>query len=231
MIANSTRIGNAEARQANSGAVEFHTTLAANWDDGYLTPAFSCRLAVIKELLPSATGLWLDAGCGTGTISRWMASNYGCAIEAVDGSPAMVADAVRRGTKAQTGAVEQLPYAAESLDGIVCSSVLEYVNDPSVVLREFHRVLKPQGLLLISVPRVRTHILMKFVHLITGGKWYAASRYSRHSYRPKSFAALLKRSGFACEEHRCFSPLDLPRGMSLDLGGTLTMFRARAHKA
>lgn len=231
MIAKSARVDNPDAARVNSGAVEFHDTLAAKWDDGYLAPAFSCRLAVISELLPSATGLWLDAGCGTGTISRWMASNYGCAVEAVDGSPAMVADAVRRGTKAQTGSVEQLPYAANSLDGIICSSVLEYVNDPSAVLREFHRVLKPQGVLLISVPRVRTHMLMKLVHLATMGKWYAASRYSRHSYRPKSFTALLTRNGFAYEEHRCFSPLDLPRGMSLDLGGTLMMFRARSHKA
>ena len=222
-------MGNQDAGHVNSGAVEFHTTLAANWDDGYLTPAFSCRLAVISELLPNATGLWLDAGCGTGTISRWMASKYGCAIEALDGSPAMVADAVRRGTKAQTGSVEHLPYSAESLDGIVCSSVLEYVNDPSAVLREFHRVLNPGGVLLISVPRVRTHLLMKLVHFVTMGKWYAASRYSKHSFGLKSFATLLRRNAFSYEEHRCFSPLDLPRGMSLDLGGTLMMFRA--HKA
>lgn len=231
MIAKNLTVVNPDVGHGSSGAVEFHDTLAAKWDDGYLAPTFSCRLAVIRELLPTAEGLWLDAGCGTGTISRWMVSNYGCAVEAVDGSSAMVADAVRRGTKAQTGSVEHLPYATDSLDGIICSSVLEYVSDPGLVLREFHRVLKPQGLLLISVPRVRTHILMKLIHLVTVGKWYSASRYSKHSYGPKSFAAVLARSGFEYEEHRCFSPLDLPRGMSLDLGGTLTMFRARAHKA
>lgn len=231
MIAKNQQLENPDIPRVNSGAVEFHDTLAAKWDDGYLAPTFACRLAVISELLPSATGLWLDAGCGTGTISRWMVSNYGCAVEAVDGSAAMVADAQRRGTKAQTGSVERLPYATDSLDGIVCSSVLEYVNDPSVVLQEFHRVLKPQGLLLVSVPRVRTHIAMKLVHFATMGKWYSASRYSKHSYGPKSFAAFLTSNGFACEQHRCFSPLDLPRGMSLDLGGTLIMFRARARKA
>lgn len=231
MIAKNARVENPDAAHVNSGAVEFHDTLAAKWDDGYLATTFSCRLAVISELLPSATGLWLDAGCGTGTISRWMVSNYGCAVEAVDGSAAMVADALRRGTKAQTSSVEQLPYATDSLDGIICSSVLEYVNDPNVVLREFHRVLKPQGSLLISVPRVRTHIVMRLVHFMTMGKWYSASRYSRHAYGPKSFAAVLTRNGFEYEDHRCFSRLDLPRGMSFDLGGTLTMFHARARKA
>lgn len=230
MIAKNTSAVTDTAR-GSTGAVEFHDTLAAGWDDGYRVPTFSCRLEVIREMLPSATGLWLDAGCGTGTISRWMVSSYGCAIEAVDGSPAMVAEAVRRGTKAQTSPVEQLPYATDSLDGIVCSSVLEYVDDPTIVLREFHRVLKPQGLLLISVPRVRTHILMKLVHWATLGKWYSASRYSKNSYGAKSFAGILMRTGFACEQHRCFSVLDLPRGMSLDLGGTLIMFRARANKA
>jgi SAM-dependent methyltransferase len=222
---------NSDATKMNSSAVEFHNTLAAKWDDGYLSPIFSCRLAVIRDLLPSASGLWLDAGCGTGTIARWMSSIYGCDVEAIDGSVAMVAEAKRRGTKAQAGSVEQLPYVTNSLSGIVCSSVLEYLDDPCVALREFSRVLKPQGLLLVSVPRLRTHTLMRLVYYATLGRWYSASRYSKHSYSPSSFGATLTRCGFVEEGHRCFSRLDLPLGMSLNVGGTLTMFRARVVKS
>jgi SAM-dependent methyltransferase len=222
---------NSDPIKTKSSAVEFHTALAAKWDDGYLSPSFSCRLAVISELLPTASGRWLDAGCGTGTIARWMSSTYGCEIEGIDASTAMVAEAKLRGTKAQVGSVEQLPYATNSLDGIICSSVLEYLDDPCVALREFCRVLKAERLLLISVPRWQTHKLMWLVHYLTLCRWYSASRYSKHCYTANSFGATLTRCGFLKEDHRCFSPLDLPLGVSLDLGGTLTMFRARVVKS
>lgn len=222
---------NSDPTKTKSSAVEFHNVLAAKWDDGYLSPTFSCRLAVIRDLLPTASGRWLDAGCGTGTIARWMSSTYGCDVEAIDASIAMVAEAKLRGTKAQAGLVEQLPYVTSSLDGIICSSVLEYLDDPCVALREFCRVLKPEALLLVSLPRLRTHKLMRLVYYLTLCRWYSASRYSKHSYTPKSFGAILSRCGFLQEDHRCFSRLDLPLGISLNVGGTLTMFRARVVKS
>jgi SAM-dependent methyltransferase len=46
-----------------------------------------------------------------------------------------------------------LPFADASIDKIICSEVLEHIEDYSVVLNEIHRVLKPNGLLAISVPR------------------------------------------------------------------------------
>ena len=218
---------NSETTNVNSPAVDFHNMLAPKWEKGYLSPAFSCRLAVIKELLPTASGRWLDAGCGTGAIARWMSSTYGCSVEGIDASAAMVAEASQRGTKAQVGSVEELPYSTNSLDGIVCSSVLEYLDNPDLALREFQRVLRPEGLLLVSIPRMRTHILMRLVHYLTLCKWFALCRYSKHSYGPQSFGALLTRHGFVNETNRYFSHLDLPLGMKLDLGGTLIMFRAR----
>ena len=39
-----------------------------------------------------------------------------------------------------------------TFDGVVCSSVLEYVSDPRAALVELWRLLKPNGLLLVSVP-------------------------------------------------------------------------------
>lgn len=47
----------------------------------------------------------------------------------------------------------QLPFADHSFDKVICSEVLEHIADYRAVLREIQRVLKPQGLLAISVPR------------------------------------------------------------------------------
>lgn len=46
----------------------------------------------------------------------------------------------------------QIPLADLSLDAIVCTQVLEHVPNPAEVLREFRRLLKPMGQLLLSAP-------------------------------------------------------------------------------
>jgi SAM-dependent methyltransferase len=47
---------------------------------------------------------------------------------------------------------EQLPLGSARFDLVICTQVLEYVAQPSLVFGEIHRVLKPGGALLLSVP-------------------------------------------------------------------------------
>lgn len=47
----------------------------------------------------------------------------------------------------------QLPFANASFDKIICSEVLEHIENYRQVLNEILRVLKPGGLLAVSVPR------------------------------------------------------------------------------
>lgn len=49
---------------------------------------------------------------------------------------------------------EQIPVASEHFDLVICSQVLEYVPDPTAVVEEIRRVLKPGGCLLLSVPAI-----------------------------------------------------------------------------
>lgn len=53
----------------------------------------------------------------------------------------------------QRGDATRLPFADKSIDKIICSEVLEHIEDYQTVLAEIKRVLKPGGLLAISVPR------------------------------------------------------------------------------
>jgi SAM-dependent methyltransferase len=47
----------------------------------------------------------------------------------------------------------RLPFADASIDKIICSEVLEHIPDYQAVLCEIKRILKPGGLLAVSVPR------------------------------------------------------------------------------
>jgi SAM-dependent methyltransferase len=53
----------------------------------------------------------------------------------------------------QRGDATRLPFADHSIDKIICSEVLEHIEDYQSVLKEIKRVLKPGGLLAVSVPR------------------------------------------------------------------------------
>lgn len=50
------------------------------------------------------------------------------------------------------GDIHQLPLADNSVDAIICSSVLEHVRDPLTAMRELVRVLKPSGKIFFYVP-------------------------------------------------------------------------------
>ena len=47
---------------------------------------------------------------------------------------------------------EELPLCNAGFDLVICTQVLEYVAQPSLVFGEIHRVLRPGGALLLSVP-------------------------------------------------------------------------------
>ena len=47
----------------------------------------------------------------------------------------------------------------ETVDEILCEHVLEHIPDTLIAMREFHRVLKPSGLLKILSPHALNHNL------------------------------------------------------------------------
>jgi len=50
------------------------------------------------------------------------------------------------------GRGEQIPLASERFDLVICTQVLEYVPEPAMAIAEMHRVLKPGGCMVLSVP-------------------------------------------------------------------------------
>ncbi|MAF13906.1 MAG: hypothetical protein CMI53_03365 [Parcubacteria group bacterium] len=50
------------------------------------------------------------------------------------------------------GDIKNIPLADASLDALICRAVLEHIDDPFKAVAEMHRVLKPGGKCLVSVP-------------------------------------------------------------------------------
>jgi ArsR family transcriptional regulator len=94
-----------------------------------------------------------DLGCGTGPVSEQVAPHVGKVI-GVDSSDAML-EAARGRLKGldnvdlRQGDLTSIPIDDASVDAAVLELVLSYVSEPTVVVRELARILKPGGKVVI----------------------------------------------------------------------------------
>lgn len=94
----------------------------------------------------------LDLGCGTGRYSGALAERFGAAVTAVDPSEKMLAESRRKHAPNVTwlqGHGENLPLGDASVDMVFMSMVFHHFADPRQVARECHRVLKPDGVVVL----------------------------------------------------------------------------------
>lgn len=122
---------------------------------------YSSLISLVKPLSPKTI---LDAGCGEGfTMDNLSKNNIGKKIEGVEYSK----DAIKIGKKLfpsltiNQGSVYNLPYKDNSFDLIICTEVLEHLEEPTKALREILRVSKKY--LIISVPNEPIFMLSNFL--------------------------------------------------------------------
>src|SRR5205823_5122107 len=94
-----------------------------------------------------------DLGCGTGLIAEALAPCVAKVI-GVDESGPMLGAArerlkARENVELRVGTIESLPIDDEALDAAIVFLVAHFITDPSKVMGEIRRVLKPGGKLLI----------------------------------------------------------------------------------
>jgi len=98
----------------------------------------------------------LDAGCGCGYGTYTMALAGAGHVVGIDNSVPAISFSRRhyslRNTMFATADCLNMPFRDESFERVVSFEVLEHVEDYSRYLEECHRVLKCQGLLVISTP-------------------------------------------------------------------------------
>lgn len=110
---------------------------------------------IVREILDGLpVGIALDAACGTGRHTTYLAS-LGHQVIGVDSSPGMLARAREKvpGGVFHEADLHELPLADDSVDLVVCAIALSHVPDLGRALGELVRVLRPDGHLVISDSR------------------------------------------------------------------------------
>jgi ubiquinone/menaquinone biosynthesis C-methylase UbiE len=114
--------------------------------------AYDLSIQKVRSILtPEKTVL--EIGCGTGIVTLGIAP-YAKSVAAVDISPRMIAEAERKAADASLSNVEfrvcdgyATPFEDGSFDVVLLFNTLHVVKEPSALLREARRLLKPSGLL------------------------------------------------------------------------------------
>jgi ubiquinone/menaquinone biosynthesis C-methylase UbiE len=126
-------------------------------------PAYDRRYARYSQgtlgrslaLVPERATDLLDIACGTGLFESMLReSRPRLRITGVDLSPEMLDRARERfagdpNISFVVGSAERLPFADASFDVIACNNAFHLVQDGSAALREFRRVLRPAGRVII----------------------------------------------------------------------------------
>ena len=142
-----------------------------------------------SRLIPRLSGRILDVGAGAQPFRRYVAT--GCRYVAMEVTATRSGDVI--------GDALHMPFATEVFDGVVCTEVIEHVEDPLLALREINRICVPGARLYLSAP-------------MSWGLHYEPYDYFR--FTKYGLASLLRRSGFRVEE-------------TVRIGGLFTMVLAR----
>jgi ubiquinone/menaquinone biosynthesis C-methylase UbiE len=97
-------------------------------------------------------GRVLEVGCGAGNILEKVPSMNLFGIDISASILSKAKEKLREKAFLVQSDAQSLPCKGKTFTQVICSEVLEHLLDPSVALKEIARVLKTEGIVVISVP-------------------------------------------------------------------------------
>lgn len=106
------------------------------------------RWVLFPRLKRHLSGRLLDMGCGIGGF----VAHYGDMASGIDINPATVAHCQKNGLDVHLYKRFPVDFPDHSFDSLILDNVLEHIHDPTDILAEARRLIKPDGVFLIGVP-------------------------------------------------------------------------------
>lgn len=137
----------------------------------------------------------LDVGCGTGANLRLLDTFDFAAVVGVDSSPIAQFHCHQKGLgPVYLGDIRDLPFEDKSFDLVLATDVLEHVGEDDAAVRQIHRVVKPGGHVLVTVPTFMC--LWGFQDIVSQHK---------RRYRLNEISARLRAEGFEIRSRYYFN--------------------------
>lgn len=161
--------------------------LAEVEDSMWYFKALNRRMLLPLAELANREASILDAGCGTGgLIKSLQAYESQWKIYGFDYSP-VACEFAQSKTSApiKQGSIENIPFHDKQFDAVLCADVISQIEDGSIALREFARVLKPGGILVVNVAAYQWM-----------WSYHDEINDTMHRFRRSELVALLAKAGF-----------------------------------
>ncbi len=180
------------------------------------------RRAAVKMARPQASDVVLDVACGTGDLAMAFDRAGVARVIGVDFTVDMLrlADQKKHGRPIvyQAGDAMRLPIGDASVDIVSIAFGIRNVAEPQAALREFHRVLRPGGRLIILEFSLPANPVLRWLNDLYCGRimpitatLIARDRSGAYKYLPRSVNSFIDRgamlgmiadAGFADGVHR-----------------------------
>lgn len=129
---------------------------ARGYDDDLTSWSYQGPMVVAETVVSRrpGSGSALDVGCGTGLVARALrARGFAGQILGLDISQASLEIARQCGaydSVAQADLRQRFPFEDDSFDALVCVGVMTYLPEVEKMWREFARVARPGGLVVVT---------------------------------------------------------------------------------
>jgi 2-polyprenyl-3-methyl-5-hydroxy-6-metoxy-1,4-benzoquinol methylase len=163
------------------------------------------------ESLIAKNGKLLDVGSGRGEVLR-AAKMSGWEATGIELSARFADEAAKHsGVEVLRRPLEDCGFASESFDVVILSAVLEHLYNPSEVIFEIARILRPGGALYLDVPNEAGFYFKigNFYEQLCGRDWVVNlsptfSPFHVFGFTPRSLRALLAKHGFEVRKWRVY---------------------------
>ncbi len=157
-----------------------------------LIRTFKRRLKKFDSFLPTGKEeRLLDIGCGFGYFLEAAGTNFH-EYWGVDISETACKKIEKRGFKTFRGNLKEANFKNYYFDLIVTTDLLEHLPHPRPFLREVIRILKPEGVVMITTPNVKS-----LLSRVSKRKW-VSFKLPEHLvyYSPETLSRMLREEGF-----------------------------------